>query len=149
KSMLGPSLVVLAVLGASACAKREIAVVDCADFVVSPSQFAVEFVGPAGTVTQQEHTFICRATMFARGQVIFGRMAPQRTQSPAVLQSAQATANDAADLNHRLARIAIQQDGVPPPRGLDLPHFAIRDRLAGLSGYAFDRAYLQQAIAEE
>jgi putative membrane protein len=141
-------LAALIVLGASACAQRQAGVVDCTNFVVSPSDFGITFAGRAGTVTQQEHTFICRGLMVGRAQLTFARMAQQQSTNPAVMRYAEQAIGEQEEMNRRLARIAVQQDGIIPPRGLDAPHLAMRDQLAQLSGYAFDRAYLENEVRE-
>lgn len=141
-------LAALIVLGASSCAEREEVAVDCADFVVSPSQFLMEFAGRAGGVTEQEHTFICRGTIYGRAQVTFARMAQQQAASPAVKRYAEQTLGEQETMNRRLDRIAVQEDGVIPPDGLDAPHLVMRDHLARLSGDAFDRAYLENEVRD-
>lgn len=136
------------ILGAASCAGREDAVVDCADFTVTPSEFHMEFAGRAGGVTEQEHTFICRGTIYGRAQVAFARMAQQRAASSAVVRYAERALGEQETLNRRLDRIAVQEDGIIPPAGLDVAHLAARDRLSGLSGDAFDRAYLETEIRD-
>jgi len=138
----------LILLGASACAGRNAEVADCANFVVSPSEFLMEFAGRPGTVTQEEHTFVCHATMFGRAQMAFARMAQRQAANPAVVKFAEQTLDEQATMNRHLFRIAEQEDGIVPPRGLDAPHLAMRDQLAQLSGDAFDRAYLQYTVQD-
>lgn len=145
---VGRFLAALIILGACSCAQRQAAVVDCANFVVSPSDFAIEFFGRAGMVTQQEHTFICRGLMFGRAQVAYAKIAQQQSGNPAVLSFAEGTIGEQEKMNRRLSQIAVEQDGIIPPRGLDAPHLAMRDQLAQLSGYAFDRAYLENAVRD-
>lgn len=148
KRAAGWLLAAAVLFGASSCAQRQAAVVDCANFVVSPSDFGIEFAGRAGMVTQQEHTFICRGLMVGRAQLAYARMAQQQSGNPAVMQYAQQTIGEQEEMDQRLSRIASQQDGIIPPRGLDAPHLAMRDQLARLSGNGFDRAYLENEIRE-
>ncbi|MGO8919186.1 MAG: DUF4142 domain-containing protein [Stellaceae bacterium] len=138
----------LILLGAAACAERHAGVVDCAHFGPSPSQFGAEFSGYAGTVMQQEYSFVCHATTFGRAQMDFARMAQQQAANPTVVRFAADTIDEQATINRHLFRIAIQQDGIAPPRELDAPHLAMRDQLARLSGDAFDRAYLHYVVQD-
>jgi putative membrane protein len=141
-------LAALIVLGASSCAERRDAVVDCADFVVSPSEYLMEIAGRAGRVTQQEHTFICHGMIFGTAQVTFAKMAQQQAASPEVMRYAEQTIGEQETMNRRLDRIAVQEDGIIPPSGLDAAHLAMRDQLARLSGDAFDRAYLENEVRD-
>ncbi len=141
-------LATLTLLSAASCAGRQADVTDCKDFAPSPSEYQMEFAGRAGAVTQQEHTFICRATIFSRSQLSFARLAQQQATNPAVMRFAEGTIDSQERMRRRLFEIAMQQDGVIPPHGLDAPHLAMRDQLAGLSGAAFDRAYLQTAARD-
>lgn len=144
----GRLLAMFILLGASACAGPHADVADCARFGPSPSQFGTEFSGRAGTVTQQEYSFVCRATAFGRAQMDFARMAQRQSANPAVLSFAASTLDEQATMNRHLYRIAIQQDGIRPPRDLDAPHLAFRNQLAQLSGNAFDLAYLQAEVQD-
>jgi putative membrane protein len=144
-------LAVLLPLGASACVESPYyaRVADCSDFVLSPTRYHVEYAGRAGMVTQQELNFVCAAAMLGRTEVISARMAQDRASSPAVIDFAARAADEQQRLDHSLAEIAEQHDGVVPPTGLDAPHIAMLDQLAGLSGAAFDRAYLQKELQED
>ena len=144
----GRLLAMFILLGASACAERHADIVDCARFGPSPSQFGTEFSGYAGTVMQQEYSFVCRATAFGRAQMDYARMAQRQSANPAVVSFAASTLDEQATMNRHLYRIAIQQDGIRPPRDLDAPHLALRNRLAQLSGDAFDRAFLQTEVQD-
>lgn len=138
----------LILLGASCCAEQQAGVTDCADFLISPSEFHMQFAGRPGTVTQQEHTFVCQAAIFGRAQILFAGMAQRQAANPAVARFAGRTLEEQAKMKRRLFRLAEQQDGIVPPRGLDASHLAMRDQLATLSGDAFDRAYLRYAVED-
>jgi putative membrane protein len=134
-----------ALLTASACVEGQ-GTVDCADFVLSPTQYHMQFAGRPGMLTQQELTFICHATVLGTAQVMFAEMALIRAQHREVRDFAQKVADEQGQLNQRLTQIATEQEGVTPPAGLDAPGLAMRERLAGLSGDAFDRAYMEDAV---
>lgn len=138
-------LAMFAALVLSSCAERQSSVVDCADFVLSPTQYHIEFAGRAGMITQQEYTFICHATVLGRADLAFARMAQQQSTNPAVTEFAGKVISTQQGIDRNLTNIAEQQEGVSPPRGLDASGLAARDQLSGLSDGAFDRAYLQHA----
>jgi putative membrane protein len=142
------ALTALTMMAVSACAKRDAAVTDCADFVISPSQFQMQFYGPAGTVTQQELTFICRATVFGMAQVTVAQMALVRAEHPGVRHVGQKVVEEQERMNRVLRLVATEQDGMKPPDALDESGIAMLDRLARLSDGAFDRAYMQITVDE-
>jgi putative membrane protein len=149
RRVVGWLLATLALSGVSACAgSNRSAVVDCQDFVQSPSQYDMQFQGPAGQESQREFNFICRAAVYGRAQLTYARMAQERSANPAVKDFAATVVSTQSETSQRLSQIAIQQEGVTAPRGLDAAHLAVRDQLAQLSGNAFDRAYLQNAVED-
>lgn len=133
----------IAALGLSSCAEQPSGPVDCANFVLSPTQYHIEFAGRAGMITQQEYTFICRATVLGRADLEFARMAQRQSANRAVTEFAAKIIVTQQEIDRRLTTISEQHEGVRPPRSLDAPRLAMRDRLSPLSGDAFDRAYLQ------
>lgn len=137
----------LAIL-ASACAHRDTEIADCADFVMSPSQYVAQIRGRIGAMEDEELTFICRAAAYGRAQIIYARMAELRSADPAVKRFAGKTGDAQEKLSRRLSQIAIQHEGITPPPGLELTELAARDRLAQLSGEDFDRLYLQFAMEQ-
>jgi len=123
-------------------------VTDCADYVETPSEYHIESAGRAGMVTQQEHSFVCYATVLSRAQRESARLAEGRGANPAVTRFAATTIDDQEMLNRRLSDIAEQHEGILAPYGLDAPHLTMLDQLNSLSGEAFDRAYLQDQVQE-
>ena len=76
-----------------------------------------------------------------------GRLAARRAQSGAVRAAAQAMVRDHARIAGRLAA-AVRREGLPAPRppGLGLGQHQALQQLQGLSGAAFDRAYVDAQI---
>ncbi len=146
--VMGWGVASLAVLSMASCAQSRSEAYDCKDFVMSPSQYREQFAGRPGQETQQELDFICRAAVYGDAQATDARMAQERAADPAVKAFAAQIAETQSRMNQRLDRVAIQQEGVTPPRGLDASALAARDRLASLSGNAFDRAYLQKTAQD-
>jgi putative membrane protein len=141
----------LAWLALSSCIAPPYAeVTDCADdYVETPSEYAIEAWARAGMVKQEEHSFVCYATVLDRAQLQSARLAQERAMSPAVKRVAATTIAEQEVLDRRLGDIAEQHEGVIPPHGLDEPHLAMLDQLKSLSGEAFDRAYLEDRLREE
>jgi putative membrane protein len=123
-------------------------VTDCADYVLTPSEYHMEAAGRAGMLTQQEHTFVCYATVLGRAQLASARLAERQGTSPAVKRFAAATISEGEILDRRLGDIAEQYAGIIPPYNLDAPHLAMLDELSSLSGSAFDRVYLQNQLQD-
>jgi putative membrane protein len=123
-------------------------VTDCEDYVETPSEYHMEAAGRAGMLTQQEHTFVCYATVLGRAQLASARLAERQGTSPAVKRFAAATISEGEPLDQRLSDIAEQYAGIISPSNLDAPHLAMLDQLSRLSGAAFDRAYLENQLQD-
>jgi predicted outer membrane protein len=144
---VGWLLASLVVMATSSCAHHRAAeVVDCRQYMMEPSQYGQQFQGRPGQETEREAGFICRAAVYGHAQVSYARMAEQRSANPAVRDFAAKVLDAQSEMNRRLDQIAIQQEGMNPPRGLDAARAEQRRQLAQLSGNAFDRAYLQYTV---
>lgn len=145
-------LAALIVLGAASCAHNtsEVAeeVADCANFVMSPSQYVGQIRGRLGAMENEELDFVCRAAAYGRAQIIYARMAERRSANPTVKQFAGKTIDSQRKLSRRLDQVAIQHEGITPPPGLDPRDIEARDRLAQLSGDDFDHSYLRDIVRE-
>ncbi len=136
------------VLGAASCAHNTSEVADCANFVMSPSQYVGQIRGRLGAMENEELAFVCRAAAYGRAQIIFARMAEQRSANPTLKRFAGKTVDSQRKLSRRLNQIAIQHEGITPPPGLVPRDIEARDRLAQLSGDDFDRGYLHDTVRE-
>jgi putative membrane protein len=94
-----------------------------------------------------DRNFARAAAAGGLAEVEFGRLAQQKARSDAVKYFGQRMVEDHGKANDQLKGLA-KEDGVPLPEKLDPEHMAIHDRLAGLSGAAFDQAYLQAQVAD-
>jgi putative membrane protein len=148
RRLAGSMLALLGALAASACIQDRTAVTDCNDFVMTPSEDMEQYAGRPAQQTQQELDFTCHAAMYGRAQIAYARLAEQQSASPAVKAFAATVLQTQKRLDERLSRIAIERVGVTPPRSLDAAHQALHEQLARLSGNAFDRAYLENSIAD-
>jgi predicted outer membrane protein len=132
----------------SSCAHDDAETANCADFVMSPSQYTAQIRGRIGAMEEGELTFVCRAAAYGRAQLIYARMAELRSADPVVKQFAGRTGDAQQTLSRRLDQVAIQHEGITPPPGLEPAELAARDRLAQLSGEDFDRVYLHFAVEQ-
>jgi putative membrane protein len=137
-----------AALVGAACARDGTEVVDCADFVMSPSQYTGQARGRFGATDNAELNFVCRAAAYGRAQMIYAEMAQRQAAAPQVRRFAAETLAAQRLLSRRLDQVAIEQEGITPPPGLEPAQIALRDRLAQLSGASFDQAYLQHVVED-
>ena len=80
-------------------------------------------------------------------EVEFGKLAEQRAGSEALKDFGRRMVEDHGKANDKLEGLA-KDDGIPLPDKIDPEHAAMHDRLAGLSGAEFDRAYLAGQLAD-
>jgi putative membrane protein len=143
------SLAMTAAFALAACGgDRGVETVDCRKFNASPSEYYNKISGLPGALNNDDRQFICRAAIGESAGVVFARMASRRAASPVVRDYAQRMAYDHAKTHEELAALARGEAGIAAPAGLDAPHLGQRDELAGLSGPAFDSAYLRAALDE-
>ncbi|HEV2550429.1 MAG TPA: DUF4142 domain-containing protein [Stellaceae bacterium] len=138
------ALVALAACGGGRGAET----VDCRKFNASPSEYYNKTAGVPGALNSEDRQFICHAAIGESAGVVFARMASRRAASPAVRDYAQRMDYDHAKTYEELAALARGEAGIAAPAGLDGPHLAARDELAGLSGPSFDSAYLRASLDE-
>jgi putative membrane protein len=143
------SLAMTAAFTLAACGGgRGVETVDCRKFNASPSEYYNKISGLPGALNNDDRQFICRAAIGESAGVVFARIASRRAASPAVRDYAQRMAYDHAKTHEELAAPARGEAGIAAPAGLDAPHLAARDELAGLSGPAFDSAYVRAVLSE-
>src|SRR3954469_9167900 len=91
--------------------------------------------------------FVRAIAIGGRAEVIFAQLAEQRTQVTAIRQFAQRMVQDHTKANNRLIELA-RQAGLPIPEELDQDHRTERTSIEGLSGTAFDNAYIRGQITD-
>jgi putative membrane protein len=136
------ALVTLAACGG----ERRIETVDCRKFNATGGEEYDRISGRAGALTDEDRQFICHAAIGESAGVVLARMAARRAAGPAVRDYAQRMAYDHAKTHEEIAALARGEAGIAAPAGLDAAHLAQRDALAGLSGPAFDSAYLRASL---
>lgn len=104
----------------------------------------------APALSAQEMTdqqFVSLAATGGLATVELGRLATERAARGSVQQFAQRMVLDHGALNADLARLAYRK-GVRVPVAPDDAHQQTKERLARLSGHDFDRAYMQEMVAD-
>ena len=96
---------------------------------------------------QPDRLFAREAAIGGLAEVELGKLAEQKGQSDAVKAFARRMVGDHGKANERLTALA-KQDGIGLPTGLDQEHAAMRDKLEGMSGAEFDRAYIQGQVTD-
>jgi putative membrane protein len=96
-------------------------------------------------VNSSDRTFLDKAAQGGLAQVQLGQLAEQKASSQAVKNFGQRMVTDHSQANEKLMGIA-SADGVTLPTSLDAKDQALYDRLSGLSGDAFDRAYMRAMV---
>lgn len=96
---------------------------------------------------ETDRQFITSAAESGLAEVELSRLALQRASDPAVRDYAERMVNAHIEANQQLVGIAAEE-GISTPRSLSPEHEQLRQELAGLSGSAFDRRYMEAQIAE-
>jgi putative membrane protein len=94
-----------------------------------------------------DRDFLIDAARGGIAEVELGRLAAQRASTEPVRQFAQKMVTEHGAANQDLMRLA-QQKGVTLPQEMDAAHRATMDRLATLSGAAFDQAYMSEMVKD-
>ena len=104
----------------------------------------------APAVSAQEMTdqqFVAVAAAGGLAEVELGRLATGRAARGSVQQFGRRMVLDHGAMNAELAQLA-QRKGMSLPVALDDAHQQTKERLARLSGHDFDRAYMQEMVAD-
>jgi len=111
----------------------------------------VALTGPAAAqiqlVNEADREFVSRAATGGTAEVELGRVATQRAVRPSVRSFAERMVADHGRANAELAALA-RRKGLDVPTALEPSQQAMRDRLSGLSGPDFDRAYMSEIVRD-
>jgi putative membrane protein len=105
------------------------------------------WAGAAHAQPMSDQQFARDAAMGGMTEVELGRLATQRASRDSVRDFGQRMVTDHGALNAELIPIA-QHKGISVPAALDGLHQQIKDRLSSVPGAAFDRAYMQEMLAD-
>lgn len=126
----------LAVLPLMACTQAEKA--------VTTVQSAAEAqVNP--TLSTRDASFLNGSAASGIAEVQLGELAAKRASSPAVRRFAQQMVSDHSQANAQLMQLAHSKQ-ISPSTTLDAAHQQTLDRLQGLKGRAFDKAYVDGQV---
>jgi len=94
-----------------------------------------------------DHAFVMEAAMGGMAEVELGQLAKDKAQSDQVKQFGERMVTDHGKANDELKTLA-QRKNIALPTDMGAKHKATRDRLAKLSGAAFDKAYMQEMLTD-
>ena len=119
-------------------------------FGIALGLVAVLGFAPAVTFAQSaamDKKFVADALQAAMAEVELGTLAGEKASSDAVKQFGKRMAEEHAKAGEALKTLA-QTKGIRPPAEIDQPHSWLRDKLAKLSGAAFDRRYVSEMVKD-
>jgi putative membrane protein len=100
-----------------------------------------------GKLASSDRQFIKKAAQGGLAEVQLGQLATEKAESPEVKQFGQRMVDDHSKANDQLKQVASEK-GVTVPEKLSPKDAATKARLERLSGKAFDRAYMQDMVAD-
>ena len=100
--------------------------------------------GSGAQLSRSDQKMIMSMAQANLAEIEMGRMAQNKSQSDQVKNFAQQMIDDHSKALTEVQQVA-QARGITLPNELDRSHRAKADKLAAMSGDAFDRAYMQQA----
>ena len=103
--------------------------------------------GQSAKGTTPDMAFVKEAAVGGMAEVELGNLAKEKAASNDVKQFGDRMVTDHSKAGDELKAWA-QQKNVTLPDKLDPRHQALRDRLARLSGAAFDRAYMREMVTD-
>ena len=109
------------------------------------SMLAAQGAGEAKGKSTPDTMFMQEAAMSSMAEVAHGQLAAKNASAESVKQYGQRMVDDHTKANQELKGLAGQKQ-VTLPAKLDQKHQAVQDRLAKLSGEAFDKAYMQHMV---
>jgi putative membrane protein len=95
-----------------------------------------------------EKAFVTKALEGGDAEVQLGQLAQQKSQSNDVKQFAQKMVSDHSQMADKWFKPVAQQLGVPEPKGPSKKDKKEIEKLQGLSGDAFDRAYIEMMLKD-
>jgi putative membrane protein len=117
-------------------------------FVVSLALLTAFGAGQAmAAVSAADKMFAGEAAQGGLAEVEMGQLALQKGTSPQVKQFAQQMVSDHTKANQELMQLAKSQ-GLDLPSEVDAKHKSDMDRLQGMNGSAFDKAYMQDMVQD-
>ncbi len=104
------------------------------------------FTSVRAAVAAEDKTFVMKAGQGGMTEVELGQLAADKGGSKEVKDFGSKMVSDHGNANDELKSIASSK-GITVPDKLDAKHQAMVDKLTGLSGAAFDKAYVDAMVA--
>jgi putative membrane protein len=98
-------------------------------------------------LNEADREFVNKAAIGNVAEVELGRVATQRAARPSVKSFGERMVTDHGRASAELTTLA-RSKGMDVSNTLDVSHQAMRDRLSGLSGADFDRAYISEMVRD-
>jgi len=108
---------------------------------------AAQSEGGASRLGSADNSWVMKAAHGGLAEVELGKLAQSQGSSEAVKQFGKRMVDDHSKANDELSQIASRK-GITLPTSLDAKNQATHDRLAKLSGAAFDRAYMDDMVKD-
>jgi len=112
-----------------------------------PKKPAAEKPAAAKGAAANDSTFVMNVARDGTAEVELGKLATEKASNAQVKQFGQRMVDDHGKANDELKTLA-QNKNITLPTDLDAKHKATRDRLAKLSGEAFDHAFMQEMVTD-
>ena len=103
--------------------------------------------GAGASVAAADKAFVQKAAVGGMAEVEMGKMAQQKGSSDQVKQFGSRMVEDHSKANDELKKIASSK-GIALPTDLDAKHKSKMDKMQKLSGAQFDRAYMDDMVAD-
>jgi putative membrane protein len=100
-----------------------------------------------GKVTSSDRKFMDKAAQGGLAEVQLGQLAEQKASSQSVKDFGNRMVTDHSKANDQLKSLA-SSDGVTLPASMNAKDQALYNKLSGMSGAAFDRAYMSAMVKD-
>jgi len=98
-------------------------------------------------ISSGDRTFVTKASQGGSAEVKLGQLAADKAENPKVKDFGKRMVDDHGKANNELSSIA-QKKNIQTPTDLTAKDKALETRLSGLSGSAFDRAYMSAMVKD-
>lgn len=104
-------------------------------------------IGALTAQSNRDQNFVNSASQGGMAEVKLGQLAASKGQNPKVKEFGQRMVDDHSKANNELTAI-VQRKNLTAPSGLTSKDQALMDRLQGLSGAEFDKAYMNAMVKD-
>lgn len=101
----------------------------------------------ANRIASGDTTFVTKAGQGGMAEVELGRLAVQKATNEKVKQFGQKMIDDHSKANEELKTLCSNK-GMTGPSGMDSADESKKEKLSGMSGAAFDKAYMEDMVSD-